>query len=97
MNTKTLQNINVGVDTGKSQLDIYIRPLDIYFTVPNTEKGIIEAIKTIRKHRPQRVVIEATGRLEMPFILACDKANLPYVIANPLHVKKVRWCYRSKS
>ena len=88
MNTKTLQNINVGVDTGKSQLDIYIRPLDIYFTVPNTEKGIIEAIKTIRKHRPQRVVIEATGRLEMPFILACDKANLPYVIANPLHVKR---------
>ncbi len=88
MNTNTLQNINVGVDTGKSQLDIYIRPLDIYFTVPNTEKGIIDAIKTIQKHRPQRVVIEATGRLEMPFILACDKAKLPYVIANPLHVKR---------
>ncbi|MBY8173548.1 IS110 family transposase [Vibrio fluvialis] len=88
MNTNTLQNINVGVDTGKSQLDIYIRPLDIYFTVPNTEKGIIDAIKTIRKHRPQRVVIEATGRLEMPFILTCNKAKLPYVIANPLHVKR---------
>ncbi|MEH0091401.1 IS110 family transposase, partial [Vibrio alginolyticus] len=84
MNTNTLQNINVGVDTGKSQLDIYIRPLDIYFTVPNNEKGISDAIKTIKKHKPQRVVIEATGRLEMPFILACDKAKLPYVIANPL-------------
>ncbi|WP_195707319.1 IS110 family RNA-guided transposase [Vibrio cincinnatiensis] len=88
MNTNTLQNINVGIDTGKSQLDIYIRPLDIYFTVPNTEKGIKEAITTIKKYQPQRVVIEATGRLEMPFILACDKVNLPYVIANPLHVKR---------
>ncbi|HHX8279146.1 IS110 family transposase [Vibrio diabolicus] len=88
MNTNTLQNINVGVDTGKSQLDIYIRPLDIYFTVPNTEKGISDAIKTIKKHKPQRVVIEATGRLEMPFILACDKAKLPYVIANPLRIKR---------
>ena len=88
MNTNTLQNINVGVDTGKSQLDIYIRPLDIYFTVPNTEQGIKEAIRTITKHRPRRVVIEATGRLEMPFIFACDKAKLPYVIANPLHVKR---------
>ncbi|EPP2136782.1 IS110 family transposase [Vibrio alginolyticus] len=88
MNTNTLQNINVGVDTGKSQLDIYIRPLDIYFTVPNTEKGINDAIKTIKKHKPQRVVIEATGRLEMPFILACDKAKLPYVIANPLRIKR---------
>jgi transposase len=29
------QSINVGVDTGKFQLDIYIRPLDIYFTVTN--------------------------------------------------------------
>ncbi|TKF16718.1 IS110 family transposase [Vibrio genomosp. F6] len=88
MNTNTLQNINVGVDTGKSQLDIYIRPLDIYFTVPNTEKGIRDAIKTIKKHKPQRIVIEATGRLEMPFILECDKAKLPYVIANPLRIKK---------
>ncbi|ATC59399.1 IS110 family transposase [Vibrio anguillarum] len=88
MNTNTLQNINVGVDTGKSQLDIYIRPLDIYFTVPNTEKGISHAIKTIKKHKPQRVIIEATGRLEMPFILACDKAKLPYVIANPLRIKR---------
>lgn len=29
MNTNTLQNINVGVDTGKANLDIYIRPFDI--------------------------------------------------------------------
>ncbi|MEH0123135.1 IS110 family transposase [Vibrio alginolyticus] len=67
---------------------MYIRPLDIHFTVPNTEKGISDAIKTIKKHKPQRVVIEATGRLEMPFILACDKAKLPYVIANPLRIKR---------
>ncbi len=70
MNTNTLQNINVGVDTGKSQLDIYIRPLDIFFTVPNNDKGINEAVKTLKKHSPERIVVEATGRLEMPFILA---------------------------
>ncbi|EPM5584829.1 IS110 family transposase, partial [Vibrio vulnificus] len=86
--TNTLQNINVGVDTGKTQLDIYIRPLDIYFNVTNDEKGIKQAVRTIAKYHPERIVIEATGRLEMPFILACEKANLPYVIANPLHIKK---------
>ncbi|MZI94295.1 IS110 family transposase [Vibrio sp. CAIM 722] len=88
MNTNTLQNINVGVDTGKSQLDIYIRPLDIYFSVSNDKAGIDKAIKNIKKYSPQRVVIEATGRLEMPFIMACADAKLPYVIANPLHIKK---------
>lgn len=24
----------------------------------------------------------------MPFILACYKANLPFVIANPIHIKR---------
>lgn len=60
MNMKTNQSINVGVDTDKFQLDIYIRPLDIYFTVSNDEKGIKEAVKTIKKYKPERIVIEAT-------------------------------------
>ncbi|BCV55057.1 IS110 family transposase [Shewanella algae] len=88
MNTNTLQNINIGVDTGKSQLDIYIRPLDVFFTVPNNEKGIKQALTTIKKHNPQRIVIEATGRLEMPFVLACTEAKLPIVRANPVHIRR---------
>lgn len=88
MNTNTLQNINIGVDTGKSQLDIYLRPLDVFFTVPNNDKGIKQALTTIKKHNPQRIVIEATGRLEMPFVLACTEAKLPIVRANPVHIKR---------
>jgi len=89
MNTKNNQNeINVGVDTGKTQLDIYIRPLDIYFVVTNDEDGIKEAISKIKKHKVTRVVIEATGRLEQPFIMACAKANIPFVIANPVRIKR---------
>ncbi|WP_345878600.1 IS110 family transposase, partial [Shewanella algae] len=88
MNTNALQNINIGVDTGKSQLDIYIRPFDVFFTVPNNEKGIKQALATIKKHNPQCIVIEATGRLEMPFVLACTEAKLPIVRANPVHIKR---------
>jgi len=88
MKNKMNQSINVGVDTGKYQLDIYLRPLDIYFTVSNDEKGIKEAIQTIKKYSIERIVIEATGRLEMPFIMACAKAKLPFVIANPIHIKR---------
>lgn len=89
MNTENNQNeINVGVDTGKSQLDIYIRPLGIYFTVTNDEIGIKKAIKEIKKHQPTRITIEATGRLEQDFIMACAKAHLPFVVANPAHIKK---------
>lgn len=82
------QNINVGVDVGKSQLDIHVRPLDISFTVEKSQDGIKQANKLLRKHAPQRVVVEATGRLEMPFILACADANLPFVIANPVQIRR---------
>jgi len=89
MNSKINQNeINVGVDTGKTQLDIYIRPLDIYFTVTNDETGIKKAIKEIKKHSVTRVVIEATGRLEQAFIMACADAKIPFVIANPVKIKR---------
>lgn len=47
MNNSTGQNINVGVDTGKTHLDIYVRPLDIYYSVTNDEKGIKEAVSNI--------------------------------------------------
>lgn len=88
MQTKVKEEINVGVDIGKKQLDIHIYPLDIYFTVENNEKGIESAIKAIHAHSPKRVVVEATGRLELPFILACSDANLPFTIANAIHIKR---------
>ena len=56
--------------------------------IPVNEKGIKEAVKKIKKYKPDRIVIEATGRLEMPFIIACAEADLPFTIANPVHIKR---------
>ncbi len=77
MNTKMKQNINVGFDTGKTQLDIHIRPLELFFSVENSQKGIKEALEVINNYNPGRIVIEATGRLEIPFVLACAEAIKP--------------------
>ena len=89
MNTRnTQEEINIGVDTGKHQLDLFICPLNIYFSVSNDDKGIKKAITEIKKYHPTRIIIEATGRLEHEFIFACSNADLPFVVANPLHVKK---------
>ena len=85
---KDPQEINVGVDTGKSQLDIYIRPLGEYFTVDNSQDGIKQAINRIKKHKPTRIIIESTGRLEMPFVCAAAKAKLPIIVANALRIHK---------
>ena len=85
---KNREETNIGIDTGKHQLDIYVRPCGDAFSVENNEKGIKDAIKRIKKYQPTRVIIEATGRLEMPFACAASKAHLPIVIANTFQVHK---------
>jgi transposase len=84
----TTEEINVGVDTGKTQLDFYLRPLDQAFSVPNTEAGIRDALQQLKKVKPTRIVIEATGRLELPFVMAAQKAKLAVCIVNPLHMRR---------
>lgn len=78
--------INVGIDTSQSTLDIYIRPLDIFFNVSNDDEGIKQAVKEIKKHNPDRVLIEATGRLEMSFVSAASHAKLPVCVCSPAQV-----------
>jgi len=80
--------INVGIDTSKTQLDIYIRPLDEFFSVANTAQGVREAVKRLKTVCPARIVIEATGRLELPFVIAAQKAKLPVSVANPMHIRR---------
>lgn len=84
----TTEEINVGVDTGKAQLDFYVRPLDQAFSVPNTAAGIRDALQHLKKVNPTRIVIEATGRLELPFVIAAQKAKLVICIINPLHMRR---------
>ena len=89
MKTSINQNeINVGVDTGKRFLDIYILPLGIFFTVENNETGIKEAISKIKKYKPSRIAIEATGRLEHEFVYACSKAKLNICVVNPIKIRR---------
>jgi len=84
----TTNEINVGIDTSKTQLDIYIRPMDEFFCVANTAQGVKEAVKRLKTVRPTRIVIEATGRLEIPFVVAAQKVKLPVTVANPMHIHR---------
>ncbi len=83
-----INEINVGIDTSKTQLDIYIRSLDEFFSVDNNAQGVKEAVKRLKTVKPTRIVIEATGRLELPFVVAANKANLPVAVANHLHIRR---------
>ncbi len=88
MNTQDHNEINVGIDTGQVMLDVYVRPLGEFQSFENNVKGIRAAIRFIRKFEPDRVLIEATGRLEMAFFCAAHKTGLPVCVCNPIQVRK---------
>ena len=88
MNSKTQEEINIGIDTSQSQLDIFVRPTGDYFSVENTSEGAKKAASKIRKYQPTRVLIEATGRLELNFVCAAYNAGLPVVVCNAGQVRQ---------
>lgn len=87
---KTIQNTSttVGLDTGKAHLDIFVQPQGEAFRVRNNQDCIADAVARIQPFDPERVVIEATGRLEAAFVCAAQSAGLSVVVANPTHVRR---------
>ena len=86
--TKHLSPVNVGVDVGKSQLDLYLLERDRALTVPNEDQAILALIRSLSRYRVERIVVEATGRLEQPFVRAALAAGLPVIVVSPLKIRR---------
>jgi len=81
------QEINVGIDVGESQLDLFLHETKIHFSVENNSIGIRHALARLKPYRIGRIVLEATGRYEHDFVEAALDKGLPVIIANPLQVR----------
>jgi len=88
MNNQDKSEINIGIDTGQAILDIHVRPQGDFQSFENNPEGIRAAIRFIKPFKPTRILIEATGRLEVAFFCAAHKAGLPVCICNPIKVRK---------
>jgi transposase len=88
MNIQDKSEINIGIDTGQAILDIHVRPQGHFQSFENNPEGIRSAIRFIKPFKPARILIEATGRLEIAFFCAAHKAGLPVCVCNPIKVRK---------
>lgn len=88
MNTQDHNEINIGIDASQPRLDIHVRPVGAFQSFENNPEGIRRAVRFIKSFKPTRVLIEATGRLEMAFFCAAHKAGLPVCVCNPIRVRK---------
>lgn len=80
--------VNVGIDVGKHQLDVFILERDLHVTVTNDAVGIRKLLSRLSRYSLSRVVLEATGRREYDVMLALAERKWPVVVCQPIKVRR---------
>jgi transposase len=80
-------SIFVGIDVAKHHLDVHVLPKNLTSRYTNSGVGIGALVRMLQKHDPELVVLEATGKLEIPTAAALFAAGIPVAIVNPRQVR----------
>jgi len=77
----------VGIDVAKHQLDLARTDSSEILTLANDPEGIGRIVDTLRSISIGVIVMEATGGLEQPLLVALLEAALPVALVNPANVR----------
>ena len=83
----TVTSTYVGIDVSKHWLDVGIRPAGRAERLAHDEAGIEAVVVQLGAVAPERIVLEASGGLELPLVAALAAAALPVVVVNPRQVR----------
>ena len=79
--------IFIGVDVSKDNLDIHVLPNGESFSCKYDPKGINWLVKKLRELDPFVIVMEATGGVETSLVVELGTASLPVAVVNPRQVR----------
>jgi transposase len=82
-----MQQPFVGIDVSKARLDGALRPENTSFSYANDPEGITAVVDQLQALRPALIVVEATGGLEVPLVVALTAAGLAVAVVNPRQVR----------
>lgn len=85
---KSKSVINVGVDVGKFELDVYIHEKQLHFRDENTPEGIKRILKRLSHYQIERLVMESTGRYEFNLAQAAHHKGFPVCIVKPVRIRR---------
>jgi len=77
----------VGIDVGKANVDVELRPLGETLCVPRTGAGLEQLAARLRAVLPTLIVLEATGGFERVVLATLAGAGLPVVMVNPRQIR----------
>ena len=67
----------MGIDVGKTQLDMAVWKHELHWQVANDLDGIDALAERLQELAPTPIVLDATGGLERPAVLELSSAGLP--------------------
>lgn len=79
---------NIGIDVGKSQLDIFIHEAQQHWSTGNNACDIKSLITKLARYKLARIVVEATGGYERHLVEACAERGLPIVVVQPMQIRQ---------
>jgi transposase len=77
----------IGIDVSKRLLEVAVHESDYHFRCANKASAFAELIVELIALRPARIVLEATGGLEIAVTAALRAAGLPVAVINPRQVR----------
>ena len=83
----TASEISVGIDVSEGALDVAIRPEGTQWRASNDLDGVTSLVERLRVLGPTRIVLEATGGVELLLVSSLGVAGLPVVVMNPRQVR----------
>lgn len=88
MTRSALRKVNVGIDVGKAHLDVHIHETGQAVRFENTDIGVRQLALLLTEFPVERIVVEATGRLERRFVGEALERGLPVIVMQPLMIRR---------
>jgi transposase len=82
-----MENVIVGIDISKDQLDVHVLPSQTSFSVSRDAEGLENLVARLGASPPKLIVMEATGGFETVVAAALAAANLPLAVVNPRRIR----------
>ncbi len=81
------QSNYVGIDVAKAWVDVAVRPTGSIWRVNYEDDEVAALVAQLQKMQPAAVILESTGGLETPLVVALTTAALPVAVVNPRQVR----------
>lgn len=83
-----LEEIWIGVDVSKTQLDVAVGQNGETWSSSNDSVGVVKTVEHCRQLQARLVVVESTGGLEKQLVAELYLAQVPVTLVNPMRVRE---------